>query len=94
MAMIATYTSFSGRVVKENRGAVKRYVADTLGSTHKLTDASGAVIDSFEYWPCGEVVRVRRRRAGGEPPGARAARDEGSWSAAPGAFGSVAVTVR
>lgn len=33
---------------------MKRYVADTLGSTTKLTDTSGAVTDSFEYWPYGE----------------------------------------
>jgi RHS repeat-associated protein len=55
MAMSATYTSFAGSIVKETRGgSVKRYVADTLGSTAKLTNTSGTVTDSFEYWPYGE----------------------------------------
>lgn len=56
MATIAVYTNFGGRTLKENRGGTKRgYVPDPLGSTKALVDSSGAVTDTWEYWPYGEV---------------------------------------
>ncbi len=56
MAMSVVYTNFNGRIVKENRGGVERYYApDTLGSTALLLDSTGAVTDTFTYWPFGEI---------------------------------------
>lgn len=56
MAMTATFTNFGGRILKENRGGTKRgYVPDPLGSTAALVDSSGAITDTWEYWPYGEV---------------------------------------
>jgi hypothetical protein len=64
MTMSATYGTFLGQVVHEERGGVERvYVPDTLGSTHKLTDANGNVTDTFEFWPYGE----ERLRTGTTP---------------------------
>jgi RHS repeat-associated protein len=56
MPMKARYTSFSGRVVREDRGGtVRDYGRDTLGSTAALYDEAGNRTDEFHYWPYGEV---------------------------------------
>jgi RHS repeat-associated protein len=56
MALSVRYTNIDGRTVKENRGGTKRgYVPDPLGSTKALVDSTGAVTDTWEYWPYGEV---------------------------------------
>jgi RHS repeat-associated protein len=53
---VTTYTSFMGRVVREDRGGtVRDYGRDTLGSTAALYDESGNKTDEFHYWPYGEV---------------------------------------
>jgi RHS repeat-associated protein len=56
MALAVVYTNFNGRLVHENRGGTERgYVPDPLGSTAALVDSTGAVTDTWEYWPYGEV---------------------------------------
>jgi RHS repeat-associated protein len=56
MPMKVRYTSFLGRVVREDRaGTVRDYGRDTLGSTAALYDSSGNKTDEFHYWPYGEV---------------------------------------
>jgi hypothetical protein len=56
MAMSVTYTNFCGEIVSENRGGtISYYVPDTLGSTVALTDTSGAITDTWTYWPYGEI---------------------------------------
>ncbi|MBX3095995.1 MAG: hypothetical protein KF812_03960 [Fimbriimonadaceae bacterium] len=56
MPMSVTYATVNGRMVQENRGGtVTRYVADTLGSVIKTTDASGNVTSTTKCWPFGEV---------------------------------------
>ncbi len=60
MAMSVVYSNFGGELVAETRGGVGRiYVPDTLGSTMEMTDDSGNVTDTFEYWSYGEE-RSRR----------------------------------
>jgi RHS repeat-associated protein len=50
------YTNISGQIIAEDRnGAYKFYGADPLGSTATLYDSSGAVTDTFAYWPYGEI---------------------------------------
>ena len=54
--MSLVLTNIYGRIVHENRGGVERfYVPDPLGNTAALVDATGAVKDSWTYWPYGEV---------------------------------------
>lgn len=56
MAMRVSYTVANGRVLSENRNAVKRdYLSDSLGSTVALLDNTQAKTDTFAYWPYGEV---------------------------------------
>jgi hypothetical protein len=56
MAASVTYTVVDGEIIHETRGGVDRfYVPDILGSTAMLVDASGAVTDTWIYWPYGEV---------------------------------------
>ena len=56
MAMSVSYTTINGQIVYENRGGVESYYApDTLGSTAALLDHTGAVTDTFTYWPFGEI---------------------------------------
>jgi RHS repeat-associated protein len=53
---VTTYTSFLGRVVREDRGGtVRDYGQDTLGSTAALYDEAGTKTDELHYWPYGEV---------------------------------------
>jgi RHS repeat-associated protein len=53
---VVSYTSFLGRVVREDRGGtVRDYGRDTLGSTAALYDSSGSRTDEFHYWPYGEA---------------------------------------
>ena len=56
MPMSVTYTTFNGRIVSENRGGVIRdYVSDAEGNTIALADDTGAITDTWTYWPYGEV---------------------------------------
>jgi len=56
MAMSATYTTFIGQIVKENRGGTESFYApDTLGSTAALLSTTGSVTDTYDYWPFGEI---------------------------------------
>ena len=55
MAASVVYSTFGGRVIAENRGGfIRQYVPDNLGSTVALIDATGAVTDTYDYWPYGE----------------------------------------
>ena len=50
------YTTVNGMVLAEKRNGVRReLVADPLGSTVALVDATQTVTDTFIYWPYGEV---------------------------------------
>ena len=50
------YQTINGEILSEIRGGVrKQYVPDPLGSTVALADSTGAMTDTFEYWPYGEV---------------------------------------
>lgn len=54
--MTVNYTVVRGRVRAENRNGVRKaYVADSLGSTIALRGSGGAITDTWEYWPYGEV---------------------------------------
>jgi RHS repeat-associated protein len=56
MALSVTYTTFNGRIVKENRGGTESFYApDTLGSTAALLSTTGSVTDTYDYWPFGEI---------------------------------------
>src|SRR5580693_3283285 len=56
MPMTVTYTIFNGQTVYENRSGTESYYApDTLGSTAALVSQTGAVTDTFTYWPYGEI---------------------------------------
>ena len=56
MAMSVTYTTILGQIVHEMRSAVERfYVPDPLGNTAALVDTTGAVKDTWTYWPYGEI---------------------------------------
>ena len=54
--MSLVLTNIYGQIVHEVRSAVERfYVPDPLGNTAALVDTTGAVTDSWTYWPYGEV---------------------------------------
>jgi len=56
MAMNVTLTTILGQIVHEVRSGVESfYVPDPLGNTAALVNTSGAVTDSWTYWPYGEV---------------------------------------
>jgi RHS repeat-associated protein len=56
MAMSLTVTTINGQIVHENRAGVERfYVPDPLGNTVALVDTTGAVTDTWTYWPYGEL---------------------------------------
>ena len=56
MPMKVTYQTINGEILSEIRGGVrKQYVPDPLGSTAVMTDSTGSITDTFEYWPYGEV---------------------------------------
>ena len=64
MPMAVTYTVCNGEILAENRNGVRKaYVPDSLGSTIALRDSTGAITDTWEYWPYGEV----RTRTGTTP---------------------------
>ena len=61
---IVRYTVANGQILAESRdGVAKRYVGDPLGSTAALVDTTGAITDTFTYWPYGE----ERTRTGSTP---------------------------
>jgi RHS repeat-associated protein len=50
------YTTINGEVIAEKRNGVRRlYVPDPLGSTVALLDNTQTQVDTFTYWPYGEV---------------------------------------
>ncbi len=51
---VTTYSNFDGIVAETRDGVGRIYVPDTLGSTMEMTDDSGNVTDTFEYWSYGE----------------------------------------
>ena len=56
MAASVVYSTFGGRVLAENRGGViRQYLPDPLGNTAALADTTGAITDTYTYWPYGEV---------------------------------------
>jgi RHS repeat-associated protein len=56
MTMKARVTNANGGIVGvERNGAYRQHVHDALGSTIALVDASGAVTDTYTYWPYGTV---------------------------------------
>ncbi len=56
---IVRYTVANGQLPAASRdGVAKRYVGDPLGSTAALVDTTGAITDTFTYWPYGEE-RIR-----------------------------------
>lgn len=59
------YTTFNGDVIAEKRNGSRRlYVPDPLGSTVALLDNTQTQVDTFTYWPFGEV----RTSTGTTPP--------------------------
>ena len=55
MGMTVNYTVINGQVISEDRGGVIRnYISDSSGNTVALTDDTGTITDTFEYWPYGE----------------------------------------
>jgi RHS repeat-associated protein len=56
MPMKARVTNANGGIVGvERNGAYRQHLHDALGSTIALVDASGAVTDTYTYWPYGTV---------------------------------------
>jgi RHS repeat-associated protein len=56
---VVRYTTVNGLIMGESRGgSYKTYIPDGLGSTAALKDSTGALTDTFRYWPYGEE-RVR-----------------------------------
>jgi RHS repeat-associated protein len=50
------YLTIDGEIISEIRGGVvSDYVPDPLGSIRKILNSSGAVTDSYDYWPYGEL---------------------------------------
>jgi RHS repeat-associated protein len=50
------YTTINGEVIAEKRNGSRRlYVPDPLGSTVALLDNTQTQVDTFTYWPYGEV---------------------------------------
>jgi hypothetical protein len=50
------YLTIDGEIVSEIRGGVvSDYVPDPLGSIRNVLNSSGAVTDSYDYWPYGEL---------------------------------------
>jgi RHS repeat-associated protein len=59
------YTTIKGEVIAEKRNGSRRlYVPDPLGSTVALLDNTQTQVDTFAYWPYGEV----RTSTGTTPP--------------------------
>jgi RHS repeat-associated protein len=59
------YTTVNGEVIAEKRNGVRRlYSPDPLGSTVALLDNTQTQVDTFTYWPYGEV----RTSTGTTPP--------------------------
>jgi hypothetical protein len=59
------YTTINGEVIAEKRNGVRRlYTPDPLGSTVALLDNTQTQLDTFTYWPYGEV----RTSTGTTPP--------------------------
>jgi RHS repeat-associated protein len=59
------YTTINGEVIAEKRNGSRRlYVPDPLGSTVALLDNTQTQVDTFAYWPYGEV----RASTGTTPP--------------------------
>jgi RHS repeat-associated protein len=55
--MIVSYLTVNGQIISETRDGVESdYISDPSGSTIALTDASGNITDTFEYWPFGELI--------------------------------------
>jgi RHS repeat-associated protein len=53
---VVNYFCIEGELISETRNGVESdYIPDTLGNTLKLVNMSGAVTDTFEYWPYGEL---------------------------------------
>jgi RHS repeat-associated protein len=53
---VVNYFCIEGELISETRNGVESdYIPDTLGNTIKLVNMSGAVTDTFEYWPYGEL---------------------------------------
>jgi RHS repeat-associated protein len=56
MPMKVRYTVVNGQVISENRNGVRRdYILDALGNTVALMDSTGALTDTFKYFPSGTV---------------------------------------
>ncbi len=56
MAMSVRYSVFDEEIVEENRnGTIRDYLPDAIGSTVALLDNSQVRIDTFTYWPYGEI---------------------------------------
>ena len=56
MAMSVKYTTIFGQIVHDLRAGVESfYVPDPLGNTAALVDTTGAITDTWSYWPYGEV---------------------------------------
>jgi RHS repeat-associated protein len=59
------YTTIHGEVIAEKRNGARRlYTPDPLGSTVALLDNTQTQVDTFTYWPYGEV----RTSTGTTPP--------------------------
>jgi RHS repeat-associated protein len=59
------YTTVNGEVIAEKRNGARRlYTPDPLGSTVALLDNTQTQVDTFTYWPYGEV----RTSTGTTPP--------------------------
>ena len=67
MAMTARATNIGGTMVAETRNGSRRFHAhDPQGNTVALINDAGAVTDSYDYWPYGEV-RVTTGSASSTP---------------------------
>ena len=57
MPMKVRYNVIDGEVFSETRGGSRKvYIPDALGNTVALMDSTGALTDTFEYFPSGTVA--------------------------------------
>ncbi len=57
MAMKVVYANVNGQLLSETRaGSRKVYIPDALGNTVAMMDSTGALTDTFEYFPSGTVA--------------------------------------
>ena len=53
--MNESYLTVNGEILSETRNGVESdYIPDPQGSTAALIDSSGAITDTFAWWPYGE----------------------------------------